>query len=239
MRQAVVQNACISMGIASDWAKIFHGEGGSFVVQQPDASCKSIFIDAQIVLMRSCIKEDETWKDYVRRSFFSLITKHFATFDVVILSFYFYGSVPIFKSLTQTSRIDKCKSVFAFDDRQTLRVYVTQVSFYTNVHICGTLAASCVHVCIFIYMCTCMHMYMDAYVRLWYCLTRWGVVAKIFYLSYVCICMRMYICVHVCAYRCMCICMYMYMCMSVYMYSFTFIYTHLYTHACGFTYALV
>jgi len=108
------------MGIASDWAKIFHSEGDSFVVQQPDASCKSIFIDAQIVLMRSCIKEDETWKDYVRRSFFSLITKHFATFDVVILSFDFYGSVPIFKSLTQTSRIDKCKSVFAFDDRQTL-----------------------------------------------------------------------------------------------------------------------
>jgi len=108
------------MGIASDWAKIFHNEGDSFVVQQPEASCKSIFIDAQIVLMRSCIKEDETWKDYVRRSFFSLITKHFATFDVVILSFDFYGSVPIFKSLTQTSRVDKVKSGFTFDDRQTL-----------------------------------------------------------------------------------------------------------------------
>jgi len=27
-------------------------------------------------------------------------------------------------------------------------VYVTQVSFYTNVHICDTLAAGCVHMCI-------------------------------------------------------------------------------------------
>jgi len=27
-----------------------------------------------------------------------------------------------------------------------------------------------------------MHMHMDAYVRLWYSLTRWGVVTEIFYL---------------------------------------------------------
>ena len=45
-------------------------------------------------------------------------------------------------------------------------VYITQVCFYTNVHICDTLAAGCVHMSIFIYMCICMHMYMDAYVRL-------------------------------------------------------------------------
>ena len=30
----------------------------------------------------------------------------------------------------------------------------------------NTLAAGCVHMCIFIYMCICMHIYMDAYVRL-------------------------------------------------------------------------
>ena len=45
-------------------------------------------------------------------------------------------------------------------------VYVTQVCFYTNVHICDTLAAGCAHMCICIYMCVRMHMHMDAYVRL-------------------------------------------------------------------------
>jgi len=44
--------------------------------------------------------------------------------------------------------------------------YVTQVCFYTNVHICDTLAAGCAHMYICIYVCTCMYMHMDAYVRL-------------------------------------------------------------------------
>jgi len=63
----------------------------------------------------------------------------------------------------------------------------------------NTLAAGCAHMCIFKHLYICMHMYMDAYVRLWYCLTRWGVVTEIFYLCirvhmhayvYVCACMR-------------------------------------------------
>ena len=45
-------------------------------------------------------------------------------------------------------------------------VYVTQVCFYTNVHIGNTLAAGCAHMCICIYVCVCMHMHIDAYVRL-------------------------------------------------------------------------
>jgi len=45
-------------------------------------------------------------------------------------------------------------------------VYVTQVCFYTNVHICDTLATGCVYMCICIYVCICMYMHMDAYVRL-------------------------------------------------------------------------
>jgi len=103
-------------------------------------------------------------------------------------------------------------------------VYVTQVCFYTNVHICeytrcrlctyvymyicvymhayayGCVCASMklldAYMCIFIYVCISIHMHMDAYVRLWYCLTRWGVVAKIFYL---CIRVHMYANVYVCA----------------------------------------
>jgi len=45
-------------------------------------------------------------------------------------------------------------------------VYVTQVCFYTNVHIWDTLAAGCAHMYICIYVCVCVHMHMDAYVRL-------------------------------------------------------------------------
>ena len=39
-------------------------------------------------------------------------------------------------------------------------------SFDINVHICDTFAAGCAHMYTCIYMCICMHMYMDAYVRL-------------------------------------------------------------------------
>jgi len=65
---------------------------------------------------------------------------------------------------------------------------------------------------------------MDAYVRPWYCLTCWGVVAEIFCLCidvrvhvcvYMCECIRVYVHVHmyICAYMCVCVyvCIYMYM----------------------------
>jgi len=108
--------------------------------------------------------------------------------------------------------------------------------FYTNVHICDTLAAGCVHMCIFIYMCICRHMYMDAYVLLWYCLTRWGVVTKIFSVcTYVCICMCMYMCLHVCVYVCVHVYMYVYVYVYICAYLFwwnTFIYTRVWVYIC-------
>ena len=51
-------------------------------------------------------------------------------------------------------------------------VYVTQVCFYTNVHICDTLTVGCAHVCVCIYVCIWMRVCMDACMRLSYCLTR-------------------------------------------------------------------
>jgi len=45
-------------------------------------------------------------------------------------------------------------------------VYVTQVCFYTNVHICDTLTADCAHVCVCIYVCIWMRVCMDACMRL-------------------------------------------------------------------------
>ena len=35
-------------------------------------------------------------------------------------------------------------------------VYVTQVCFYTNVHICDILTAGCARVCVCIYVCICV-----------------------------------------------------------------------------------
>ena len=45
-------------------------------------------------------------------------------------------------------------------------VYVTQVCFYTNVHIWDTLTAVCAHVCVCIYVCVWMRVCMDTCMRL-------------------------------------------------------------------------
>jgi len=46
-------------------------------------------------------------------------------------------------------------------------VYVTEVCFNTNVHICEhTRCRLCSYVYMYICVCVCMHMHMDAYVRL-------------------------------------------------------------------------
>src|SRR6218665_230424 len=50
------------------------------------------------------------------------------------------------------------------------------------------------YVCLYMYVCICMHVYVCMYM-------------------YVCICMCM--CVYVCVYVCMCMCVYAYMCMYV------------------------
>jgi len=113
-------------------------------------------------------------------------------------------------------------------------VRYTGVFFTPTYTSANTLAACCAYMCICIYVpvCICMHMYMDAYVRLWYCSTRWAVVSQIFYL-YICVHMHAYwyVC-ELCVYRCMCICMYMYICMSVYIYARTFIYTRVWVYIC-------
>jgi len=104
-----------------------------------------------------------------------------------------------------------------------------------NVHICDTLAAECAHMCMCIYICMLMHMYMDTYVRLWYCLRRWGVVAEIFYLCigvyihayvHVCACMRVCVHVHMYVHVCMCFCVNV----CVWMYIHTRVGVHM--HSC-------
>jgi len=88
-----------------------------------------------------------------------------------------------------------------------------------TVYICDTLAAECAHMCMCIYISILMHTSMNTYVRLWYWLRRWGVVAEIFYLCigvhvhihayvYVCACMRVCVQLHMYVYVCMCVCVY-------------------------------
>jgi len=67
---------------------------------------------------------------------------------------------------------------------------------------------------------------MDAYVRLWYCLTRWGVVTKIFYL---CIRVHMHAYVYVCA--CMCVWVHVYMYVHLYMYVCVYVCKHIHIRA--------
>jgi len=108
-------------------------------------------------------------------------------------------------------------------------VYVTKVCFCTNVHICDTLAAGCVHMCICVYACICIWMRMCVYDIA--CCVK-ALLLRFSICAYVCKCVRMYMRVHVCVYRCRYICMYMYMCMSVYMYSHTVIYTCVWVYIC-------
>ena len=52
------------------------------------------------------------------------------------------------------------------DTSEWAGVYATQVCFMPMYTSANTLAAGCAHMCIFIHLYICMHMYMDAYVRL-------------------------------------------------------------------------
>ena len=90
-----------------------------------------------------------------------------------------------------------------------------------------------VHICVYAYICVWMHMYMDAYVRLWYCLTRWGVVVEIFCLYIdmrvhvcvcVCACMRVYVHVHMYVYAYMCVCVYV--CIYLYVHARVGVHMH-------------
>jgi len=127
-------------------------------------------------------------------------------------------------------------------------VYVIQMSvWYQRTHLRHTRCRGA-HICIWMYMCTCMHIHMDAYIfydifwhvealllrfyRLWYFLTRWGVVAEISCLwmsvhaqknVYVCACMRVYVHVHMYVYVYMCVCVYV----CIYMYIPTRVVVHM------------
>ena len=91
------------MGFDSQWPKMWGQQSSLFVVQR--VVCKTIFIDAQIQLMKSFVKEDETsWRQFIRRTFFAPVAEFHRRYDTVIVCFDNYQNVPVFKSIEQSKR---------------------------------------------------------------------------------------------------------------------------------------
>jgi len=107
------------MGIHNQWPREWREEGGEFIVE--NVKCKTIFIDAQILLMKSHVKEtDTTWREFVMRNFSQTVSRYHTKADTVILSFDNYDSVPIFKSIEQNRRISTNKTSFNFKKGENL-----------------------------------------------------------------------------------------------------------------------
>ena len=92
------------MGFDSQWPKIWGTQSEAFVVQRVE--CKTIFIDAQIQLMKSFVKEDEiSWRQFIHRTFLLPIADFHRRYNTVIVCFDNYQNVPIFKSIEQSKRV--------------------------------------------------------------------------------------------------------------------------------------
>ena len=101
------------MGINNQWPREWKEEGDEFVVE--NIKCKTVFIDAQILLMKSNVKDTDTsWREFVKRNFFQVVSRYHAKSDTVIVSFDNYDNVPIFKSIEQNRRVDVSKTSFDF-----------------------------------------------------------------------------------------------------------------------------
>jgi len=108
-------------------------------------------------------------------------------------------------------------------------LYVTQVYFYTNVHICEHTRY---RLCTYVYMYICVYMHAYAYRCVCASMILLDALRRCCYdflsVQYACICMRMYMCVHVCVYSAcvyVCICIYVCLCICIHI--------HLYTRVCG------
>ena len=98
------RNSQATMGFDSQWPKIWNQNSGLFVVER--VTCKTVFIDAQIQLMKSYVHEDEeSWRSFVQRTFFAPIAEFHRRCDTVIVCFDNYQNVPIFKSIEQSKRL--------------------------------------------------------------------------------------------------------------------------------------
>ena len=85
----------------------------AFVVER--VPCKTIFIDAQIQLMKSFVKEDESsWREFIHCTFMVPIADFHQRYNTVIVCFDNYQYVLIFKSIEQSKRVAGSASTDTF-----------------------------------------------------------------------------------------------------------------------------
>jgi len=77
------------------------------------ARAGTVFVDEQILLMKSTIPEGRTlWKEFVDRNFVRKLVDLHRRFETVIIAFDYYEQVPLYKSIEQTRRVAGAKRPF-------------------------------------------------------------------------------------------------------------------------------
>lgn len=100
------------MGIDGSWPRIWKAEGAEYV--ENDKGVSTVFVDGQILLMKSTMPDGCTWQQYVERNFTQRLVALHRKYENVVLAFDSYESVPVYKSIEQLKRIAKA-APFAFE----------------------------------------------------------------------------------------------------------------------------
>jgi len=112
-KQASKEPLLSTMGFDSQWPRMWGELSKKIVVER--VPCKTIFIDAQIQLMKSFVKEDESsWREFIHRTFLVPIADFHRRYNTVIVCFDNYQNVPIFKSIEQGKRVAGSASTSSF-----------------------------------------------------------------------------------------------------------------------------
>lgn len=76
------------MGIDSLWPRILRSEGDTYVEKGDPSDVKTIFVDGQVMLMKSTMPPHvTTWEQFVSFNFSSKIQRMHRSYEIVILSF--------------------------------------------------------------------------------------------------------------------------------------------------------
>ena len=116
-RGAQICRAAARDGIHGDWAWIWKAEGTAYVKKELQAGVATVFVDEQILLMKSTIPEGgASWAEYVERNFGRRLVEPHRRFETVILAFNDYEEVPVYKSIEQERRVatGRARAPFAF-----------------------------------------------------------------------------------------------------------------------------
>ena len=104
-----------AMGIHGDWGKIWKAEGTEFIDNKAHAG--TVFVDGQILLMKSTVPEHGgSWQQYIDSNFTRRLVALHRQYETVILAFDNYEAVPLYKSIEQSRRVATAqgKRAYAF-----------------------------------------------------------------------------------------------------------------------------